>query len=122
MQTCRGVAARVALPCVNYMMTRYHCGPIYGLQGACPSFFPLPNTTKGAGPAPPGAKQPTHVYLYGDTTLRPASASHRTVLVAGAYTEHGKGNLGTFDAVVSQVSDNGIYYAAKDFWDSKNGQ
>ena len=67
-------------------------GPQPGFtQGACPSFFPLPNTTHGAGPAPPGAKEPTHVYLYGDTTLPGAGSSHRTVLVPGVYTEHGVG-------------------------------
>lgn len=137
-------------------------GPQPGFtQGACPSFFPLPNRTAGAGPPPPGTQDPTHVYLYGvrlivrgtgrptytsthvylyvyltctstctqDTTLLPRSASHRTVLVAGTYTEHGKGKLASFAPTVGvaqgltpQVSDNGTYYAAKDFWDSKHGR
>ena len=31
-------------------------------QGECPSFFPLPSSTPGAGPAPAGAGTPTHVH------------------------------------------------------------
>lgn len=30
--------------------------------GECPSFFPLPNATPGAGTAPVGASAPTHVH------------------------------------------------------------
>ena len=30
--------------------------------GECPSFYPLPATTPGAGPPPEGAGTPTHVY------------------------------------------------------------
>ena len=107
-----------------------HIGPQPGFtQGACPSFFPLPKATRGAGPAPAGSEKPSHVYLYGDTTLLPASASHRTVLVVGTYTERGKGKVASFKAtkgvargLTPQISDNGTYYAAKDFWDSRNGR
>lgn len=99
-------------------------GPQPGFtQGACPSFFPLPSRTAGAPPPPPGVQDPTHVYLYGDTTLLPSTASHRTVLVVGTYTEHGKGKLASFTptpgitkGLTPQISDNGTYYAAKDFW------
>ena len=96
-----------------------HIGPQPGFtQGACPSFFALPNKTAGAGPAPAGAQEPTHVYLYGDTTLLPAAASHRTVLVAGTYTAVGKDVVGSFvptpgvaKGLKPQISDNGTYCA-----------
>ena len=74
-------------------------------QGACPSFFPLPGGGNG-----------THVYLYSKTTL-PAPDTHRSVMVVGTYTEHGKGKLGTFKGRPYQIVDNGSYYAAKDFLD-----
>ena len=31
-------------------------------NGDCPSFFPLPGVTSGAGPAPEGSDMPTHVF------------------------------------------------------------
>ena len=76
-----------------------HLGPMPGfIQGACPSFFPLPRAYPGAGPGPAGADAPTHVYLVGDTTLKPTADAHRTVLVAGTYEEKGKGVLGSWTA------------------------
>merc|ERR1712232_1126990 len=64
----------------------YWVGPQPGFtQGACPSFYPLPRATPGAGAAPKGAEQPTHVYMYSDTTL-PKPKTHQTVVVVGTYT------------------------------------
>lgn len=68
-------------------------------------------------------------YLYGDTTLKPPSASHRTALVVGTYSDRGPGVVGGWTAtpgvargLAPQISDNGTYYAAKDFYDSRGGR
>jgi sucrose-6-phosphate hydrolase SacC (GH32 family) len=43
--------------------TWYRIGKQPGFpHGECPSFFPLPPTYPGAGPAPAGAETPTHVH------------------------------------------------------------
>jgi hypothetical protein len=109
-------------------------GPQPGfVQGACPSFFPLPASTLGsasgasddasasADASADADAPPTHVYMVSDTTLPRAAdhdSSHQTVMIAGTYTDLGPGRAASFvPARPLQVVDNGTYYAAKDFWD-----
>jgi len=92
-------------------------------QGACPSFFPLPKHTPGAGVAPAGAQDPTHVYLWSDTVY-PKPKTHRVAAMVGTYTDTGVRAIHSFEATPGivkglelQLADNGTYYAAKDFYD-----
>lgn len=82
--------------------------------GECPSFFPLPNTTADAGPAPVGAATPTHVYK--------TSSSGRDWMMVGSYTPAAPKLLGTFSATTGVphglgLIDLGALYASKDFYD-----
>ena len=81
-----------------------------GAGGDCPSFWPLPRLTPGAGTAPnASAPPPTHVHMVmgGMMTL-------------GWYTPGPPKTLGTFmpaDPKTHRKSDHGPYYATKDFYD-----
>ena len=88
----------------------------HGAGGDCPSFFPLPPTTPGAGAAAnASARPPTHCHMVmgGEMTL-------------GWYTPPtAPGTLGSFvraDSTTHRKSDHGQYYATKDFWDPVKGR
>jgi sucrose-6-phosphate hydrolase SacC (GH32 family) len=82
-------------------------------RGECPSFFPLPRTTPGAGPAPAEAETPTHVH----------KASHGgDWMNVGTYVPGEQGKVGTFSQTpgvpfTETKIDMGKYYASKDFYD-----
>ncbi len=82
-------------------------------HGECPSFFPLPRTTPGAGPAPEGAETPTHVH----------KASHGgDWMNVGTYKANGRGQNGDWNPTpgvpFEEVKiDMGNFYASKDFYD-----
>jgi beta-fructofuranosidase len=82
--------------------------------GECPSFFELPATTPGAGPAPAGASVPTHVHKN--------SHGGKDWMQVGTYTAGAPKVLGKWadtagvprqDAII----DTGDLYASKDFYD-----
>jgi len=81
--------------------------------GECPSFFPLPKTTPGAGPAPSGAGTPTHVH----------KASHGgDWMNVGTYVANGPKQNGNWTATPGVTFkethiDKGNFYASKDFYD-----
>merc|ERR1712176_215053 len=95
--------------------TWYRLGKQPGFaRGECPSFFELPRTTPGAGPAPAGAETPTHVH----------KASHGgDWMNVGTYVPQTEPNsLGTWSATpgvpfAETKIDMGNYYASKDFYD-----
>jgi len=83
-------------------------------HGECPSFFPLPRTTPGAGSGPPGSEIPTHVH----------KASHGgDWMNVGTYVPPTAPKvLGTWSATkgvpfTETKIDMGNYYASKDFYD-----
>jgi len=85
-------------------------------QGECPSLFPLPRTTPGAGPAPEGAETPSHVHK--------SSHNGADFMSVGTYTEGDIGTPGTWIATPGIAAglgdsriDAGKYYASKDFYD-----
>jgi beta-fructofuranosidase len=82
-----------------------------GAGGDCPSFFPLPALTPGAGPATnASAPPPTHCHMAGGGGM-----------TLGWYTPPTKPKtLGVFaraDPATQRKSDHGKYYATKDFFD-----
>jgi len=104
-------------------------------NGECPSFFPLPRTTPGAGPAPPGAATPTHVYKVSKPNCTVAIQKFRPDvdrckadwMQVGTYREGPRNSTGTWSAVggvpFELVSiDSGVSYAAKDFYDPVKGR
>jgi len=90
--------------------TWYRIGKQPGFpHGECPSFFPLPPTTPGAGLAAPGSKTYTHVH----------KASHGgDWMQVGRYTPPTQPNeLGGWTGEPEVKIDMGRFYASKDFWD-----
>ena len=89
----------------------YHIGQQKTFPGGeCPSFFPLPATTPGAGAAPADAGTPTHVYK--------ASHSGKDWMSVGSYTAGAPKTLGTWTVMGKEVLiDTGQFYASKDFYD-----
>jgi len=92
----------------------YVIGPQPGFaHGECPSFFPLPRTTPGSGPAPLGAGTPTHVH----------KASHGgDWMNVGTYVANGPKKNGEWTATPGVTFkethiDKGKFYASKDFYD-----
>jgi len=81
-----------------------------GNGGDCPSFFPLPAFTPGAGPAPNASiPAPTHVHM-----------AFGGMMTLGWYTPGAEKTLGTFEELPTSThrkSDHGQYYATKDFYD-----
>jgi len=79
-------------------------------HGECPSFFKLPKTTPGAGPAPAGSMTPTHVHK------NSAGGDHMRV---GVYEPpKAAKELGMFTgSTILQKCDTGSFYASKDFYD-----
>jgi len=79
-------------------------------QGECPSFFPLPRSTPGAGPAPAGAQTPTHVHK--------ASHGGKDWMQVGTYTAGPPRSNGNYTGLLPEVIlDAGNFYASKDFYD-----
>jgi beta-fructofuranosidase len=77
-------------------------------HGECPSFFELPATTPGAGPAPAGSKTYSHVH----------KASHGgDWMQVGNYIENGIRQNGNWSAEKEVKIDMGHFYASKDFYD-----
>lgn len=93
----------------------YHIGTQTAFPGGeCPSFFPLPPSTPGAGPAPAGAGTPTHVHK--------ASHGGKDWMQVGSYTAGAPKVLGNWESTagvprVDAIVDVGDFYASKDFWD-----
>ena len=84
-------------------------------EGECPSFFPLPRTTPGAGPAPAGAVAPTHVHK--------ASHGGKDWMQVGSYTAGPPKTNGNWTALLAEVKiDAGHCYASKDFFDPVKGR
>ena len=87
-------------------------------EGECPSFFALPRSTPGAGPAPAGTTgpAPTHVHK--------ASHGGKDWMQVGAYTAGPPRADGNWTALLkeSQLIDAGSCYASKDFWDPVKGR
>jgi sucrose-6-phosphate hydrolase SacC (GH32 family) len=82
--------------------------------GECPSFFELPATTPGAGPAPAGAGIPTHVHKN--------SHGGKDWMQVGTYVAGAPKVLGTWKNTpgvprVDACIDTGDLYASKDFYD-----
>eukprot|EP00936_MAST-01D_sp_MAST-1D-sp1_P000747 g747.t1 len=96
--------------------TWYTIGKQPGFPGGeCPSFFPLPRTTPGAGAAPAGAKTYTHVH----------KASHGgDWMQVGTYVANGVKENGNWTGEPEVKIDQGNFYASKDFFDpvGNNGQ
>ena len=84
--------------------------------GECPSFFPLPRPTPGAGPAPAGApKAPTHVHK--------ASHGGKDWMQVGTYAAGPPRSNGNWtDARAEVIVDAGNFYASKDFFDPVKGR
>ena len=86
--------------------------------GECPSFFPLPATTPGAGPPPEGAGTPTHVYK--------VSRDGHDVAMVGTYAAgEPRGPTTSRDArraARAALVDAGVAYASKDFYDPAGGR
>lgn len=77
-------------------------------HGECPSFFPMPKDTPGAGAPPADAKTYTHVH----------KASHGgDWMQVGTYTENGIRQNGNWTAEKEVKIDMGRFYASKDFYD-----
>ena len=80
------------------------------VEGECPSFFPLPRVTPGAGPAPAGTPTPTHVHK--------ASHGGKDWMQVGTYVANGPRQNGNWTALLpEQIVDAGNFYASKDFHD-----
>ena len=96
-------------------------------QGDCPSLLPLPRTTPGSGPAPPGhAPTPTHVHIT-------SGSPYKTWMQVGRYVDGGVGAPGKWEPLrpcllpaggkrtspggCGQCTDTGQTYAAKNFFD-----
>jgi beta-fructofuranosidase len=82
--------------------------------GECPSFFPLPKSTPGAGGAPAGAETPTHVYK--------VSHGGKDWMMVGTYVAGPPKQLGSFTATkgvpnTETLIDSGALYASKDMYD-----
>ena len=82
--------------------------------GECPSFYPLPATTPGAGPPPAGAGTPTHVYK--------VSRDGHDVAMVGTYAAGEPARPDNFSATPGvpfalALVDAGVAYASKDFYD-----
>ena len=83
--------------------------------GECPSFFPLPRTTPGAGAAPAGAPTPTHVHK--------ASHGGKDWMQVGTYVAGPPKSNGNWTALLPEVKiDAGNFYASKDFYDPVKGR
>jgi len=83
--------------------------------GECPSFFPLPRTTPGAGPPPAGAPVPTHVHK--------ASHGGKDWMQLGSYVAGPPKSNGNWTALLPEVKiDAGSFYASKDFFDPVKGR
>merc|ERR1740121_2701544 len=78
-------------------------------RGECPSFFPMPPITPGAGPAPDNAKPYTHVHK--------SSHGGKDWMQVGTYVENGVKQDGNWTAEAEVEIDVGQLYASKDFWD-----
>jgi len=91
--------------------TWYRIGKQPGFPvGECPSFFELPRTTPGAGPAPSGSETPTHVHK--------CSHGGKDWMQVGTYTAGPPKTNGNWTAVLPEVKiDAGNSYASKDFYD-----
>jgi sucrose-6-phosphate hydrolase SacC (GH32 family) len=91
--------------------TWYRIGKQPGFPvGECPSFFTLPRTTPGAGPAPAGAVTPTHVHK--------ASHDGKDWMQVGTYVAGPPKSNGNWTALLDEVKiDAGHFYASKDFYD-----
>jgi len=96
--------------------TWYRIGKQPGFPvGECPSFFPLPRNTPGAGPAPAGVKVPTHVHK--------ASHGGKDWMQVGTYTAGPPRSNGNWTALLDEVKiDAGNFYASKDFYDPVKGR
>jgi len=97
--------------------TWYRIGAQPGFPGGeCPSFFPLPRNTPGAGPAPAGATTPTHVHK--------ASHGGKDWMQVGTYVAGPPRTSGNWTALLKQeqLVDAGNYYASKDFADPAKGR
>jgi len=93
----------------------YRIGKHPGFEhGECPSFFPLPRNTPGAGPAPAGAETPTHVHK--------SSHGGQDWMNVGTYTPGKPNEVGDFVATTGVphnevIIDADRLYASKDFYD-----
>ena len=84
-------------------------------EGECPSFFPLPRTTPGAGTARHGAPTYTHVHK--------ASHGGKDWMVPGTYTAGLPRTDGNWTTTAKeQLVDAGHLYASKDFYDPVKGR
>ena len=94
----------------------YRIGKQPGFKGGeCPSFFPLPRTTPGAGSAPPGAATPTHVFK--------RSHQGKDWMQVGTYVAGPPKANGNWTALLDEVKiDAGRFYASKDFYDPVKGR
>jgi len=89
--------------------------PGFPVFGECPSFFPLPPTTPGAGSAPAGAPTYTHVHKGSHSGDCGAQCDWMQV---GVYTPpRSTHTLGNWTAEPEVNIDKGRFYASKDFWD-----
>ena len=91
--------------------TWYRIGKQPGFPvGECPSFFELPSTTPGAGPAPQGAPIPTHVHK--------CSHGGKDWMQVGTYIAGPPKTNGNWTALLPETKiDSGNMYASKDFFD-----
>ena len=104
------------MSCGHTVHPRYRIGKQPGFPGGeCPSFFELPRTTPGAGPAPAGAPVPTHVHK--------ASHQGKDWMQVGTYTAGPPRSNGNWTALLGEVKiDAGSCYASKDFFDPIKGR
>lgn len=83
--------------------TWYRIGKQPGFPvGECPSFFPLPRTTPGAGPPPAGTPTPTHVHK--------ASIGGKDWMQVGRYTAGPPRSNGNWTALLEQVMIDAGHY------------
>jgi beta-fructofuranosidase len=78
--------------------------------GDCPSLFPLPPKTPGAGP-PPDSKRPTHVHMSFGGNMNLGWMEDGAPRTVGNWTSAERAGF------PNRKSDHGQYYATKDFWD-----
>jgi len=98
--------------------TWYRIGKQPGFPtGNCPSFFPLPRSTPGAGPAPMGAPTPTHVHKSSP------NINDGDFMMVGTYEAGPPKSNGNWTALLPTVRiDAGNCYASKDFYDPVKGR
>jgi sucrose-6-phosphate hydrolase SacC (GH32 family) len=84
--------------------------------GDCPSLFPLPPKTPGAGPPPDTKREPTHVHMSFGGSMNLGWMEDGAPRTVGNWTPAERRGF------VGRKSDHGFYYATKDFWDPVKGR